>query len=305
MRPRISHAKPPGFSIGQTGLLSGPGDLCGICLRRIRTGVCGYRWRNGTGVQRRLKNQKRSFRRRALLVVSAKQRHRLDAGIGQIFHQRDPRSRRHRRRWAANISSCIERYRAHRPPGHEREDALDYFGKLGATRLRQTPARHRAAILRKPFTAKRRWFGISTKSRAYYDSILIQPLVSGDRIPDFRARRRGALFGAEISALCAGRWRARDPRPAGRTQCSACGPRTFAGCGGTRHLARHRIAKGRALGDSGTDEPERGRHDGARSPSLRSRRIRTGEKSGQGAGTSCCGRGHVHGHRPAIPMRSR
>src|SRR5580693_7001672 len=26
-----------------------------------------------------------------------------------------------------------QRYRAHRPPGHEREDALDYFGKLGAS----------------------------------------------------------------------------------------------------------------------------------------------------------------------------
>ncbi len=41
------------------------------------------------------------------------------------------------------------------------------------------PCRDRAAILRRPFTAKPRWFDILPEVSQYYDAILMQPIVSG------------------------------------------------------------------------------------------------------------------------------
>jgi D-alanine-D-alanine ligase-like ATP-grasp enzyme len=71
-----------------------------------------------------------------------------------------------------------ERHRALRSAGHEREAALEYFGKLGA------------AAFAKPLTGSRGDFAQAIYDEAsllqyldevsrYYDSILIQPLVSG------------------------------------------------------------------------------------------------------------------------------
>jgi hypothetical protein len=71
-----------------------------------------------------------------------------------------------------------ERYRAHRPAGHEREDAFDYFRKLGA-----------AAFI-KPLTGSRGDYAHILHGEApldryllevsqYYDAVLIQPIVSG------------------------------------------------------------------------------------------------------------------------------
>jgi hypothetical protein len=72
-----------------------------------------------------------------------------------------------------------ERHRAHRPKGHEIEDALKYFAKLGAT------------TFVKPLTGSRGDFAQAVHDEAalkayiaavsrYYDSILMQPLVTGD-----------------------------------------------------------------------------------------------------------------------------
>jgi D-alanine-D-alanine ligase-like ATP-grasp enzyme len=71
-----------------------------------------------------------------------------------------------------------ERHRGHRTKGHEIEDALEYFGKLGTT------------AFVKPLTGSRGDFAQSISDEAalvryirevsrYYDSILIQPVVSG------------------------------------------------------------------------------------------------------------------------------
>src|SRR4030088_122202 len=71
-----------------------------------------------------------------------------------------------------------ERHRAHRPPGHDREDALVYFRKLGAT------------AFVKPLLGSRGDFAQAVHDEAqfgryldevskYYDSVLIQPMVSG------------------------------------------------------------------------------------------------------------------------------
>lgn len=71
-----------------------------------------------------------------------------------------------------------ERRRAHRPPGHEREDAFEYFRKLNA------------AAFVKPLQGSRGDFAQSLHGEAaldryllgvsqHYDSVLIQPIVTG------------------------------------------------------------------------------------------------------------------------------
>ena len=57
-----------------------------------------------------------------------------------------------------------DRHRAHRPAGHERSDAIDCFRSIGRMRPSSSRSRDRAAISRKPFTAKPRWFAISMTS---------------------------------------------------------------------------------------------------------------------------------------------
>jgi D-alanine-D-alanine ligase-like ATP-grasp enzyme len=71
-----------------------------------------------------------------------------------------------------------ERYRAHRPAGHERSDALDCFGRLGGS------------AFVKPLTGSRGDFAQAVHGDAalvryldevakYYDAVLIQPIVKG------------------------------------------------------------------------------------------------------------------------------
>ena len=71
-----------------------------------------------------------------------------------------------------------DRYRAHRPAGHEREDALEHVRKLGGT------------AFVKPLQGSRGDFAQAVRGEAslvrylhevsqYYDSVLIQPVVSG------------------------------------------------------------------------------------------------------------------------------
>jgi hypothetical protein len=71
-----------------------------------------------------------------------------------------------------------ERHRAHRPTGHERDDALGYLRRLGGT------------AFAKPLLGSRGDFALAIHGEAalaryldevlpYYDSVLIQPLVSG------------------------------------------------------------------------------------------------------------------------------
>jgi glutathione synthase/RimK-type ligase-like ATP-grasp enzyme len=71
-----------------------------------------------------------------------------------------------------------DRYRAHRPTGHERDDALVYFAKLGAS------------AFVKPLTGSRGDFAQSIHGEAaltryldevakYYDAVLLQPIVEG------------------------------------------------------------------------------------------------------------------------------
>jgi hypothetical protein len=77
-----------------------------------------------------------------------------------------------------------DRHRAHRPPGHERDDALDYFKALGGS------------AFAKPLTGSRGDFAQAIHGAAsfsgylddvarYYDSVLIQPRVSGVEVRIF------------------------------------------------------------------------------------------------------------------------
>jgi len=72
-----------------------------------------------------------------------------------------------------------ERFRARRPRGHEIEDALKYFKRLGATAFAKPLLGSRgdfAQALYDEATLKRYMLSVSR----CYDSILMQPLVSGD-----------------------------------------------------------------------------------------------------------------------------
>jgi hypothetical protein len=71
-----------------------------------------------------------------------------------------------------------DRHRAHRPAGHERDDALDYFGRLGGTAFVKPLQGSRgdfAQIVRDETSLLRYLDDVSQ----YYDAVLIQPVVSG------------------------------------------------------------------------------------------------------------------------------
>jgi hypothetical protein len=70
-----------------------------------------------------------------------------------------------------------DRHRAHRPAGHERQDALDYFGRLGAAFVKPLLGSRGdfAQALHGEAALARYMQDVS----AYYDAILIQPVVSG------------------------------------------------------------------------------------------------------------------------------
>jgi hypothetical protein len=71
-----------------------------------------------------------------------------------------------------------DRHRAHRPDGHERADALEYFGKLGAAAFIKPLQGSRgdfAQVVRGEAALDRYFAAVSQ----YYDAVLIQPIVAG------------------------------------------------------------------------------------------------------------------------------
>src|ERR1700721_1558823 len=71
-----------------------------------------------------------------------------------------------------------ERHRALRAAGHERESALEYFRKLGATAFAKPLAGSRGAFAQ-PIDDEAALLRYLDEVSHYYDSILIQPLASG------------------------------------------------------------------------------------------------------------------------------
>jgi hypothetical protein len=70
-----------------------------------------------------------------------------------------------------------DRHRAHRPAGHERADALDYFGKLGTAFVK--PLQGSRGDFAQVLQGDAALAGYMRDVAAYYDAILIQPVVSG------------------------------------------------------------------------------------------------------------------------------
>jgi D-alanine-D-alanine ligase-like ATP-grasp enzyme len=71
-----------------------------------------------------------------------------------------------------------DRHRAHRPAGHERADALDYFGRLGATAFVK-PLQGSRGDFAQSLHGEAALIGYLQQVSLYYDAILIQPVVSG------------------------------------------------------------------------------------------------------------------------------
>jgi hypothetical protein len=71
-----------------------------------------------------------------------------------------------------------DRHRAHRAPGHERSDALDYFRTLGASAFAK-PLTGSRGDFAQAIHGEASLLGYLNEVARYYDSILIQPVVSG------------------------------------------------------------------------------------------------------------------------------
>ena len=71
-----------------------------------------------------------------------------------------------------------DRHRAHRPAGHEREDALDYFRKLGSIAFVK-PLLCSRGDFAQALHGEAALAGYMQDVSAYYDAILIQPVVAG------------------------------------------------------------------------------------------------------------------------------
>ena len=173
-------------------------------------------------------DQKHSFRRRAMLMVSAEQRHRLDAGIGQIFHQQDSRTRRRRRRWAANISSCMTGIAPIAPQAMSATTRSNICRTLGGSGLRQTPAgiaRRFRASLHGEASLLRYLDEVSQ----YYDAILIQPVVSGIEYRVFLLDDEVVYTARKYPPFCLGDGVRSHPRSPDRAQRGLASPRAFAG----------------------------------------------------------------------------
>ena len=164
-------------SIGKAGLLSGPVDLCGICLRRIRADIRGYRARDG------------------LVFSVASNGNRLHFGAGRCSWY--PQNNATASTLASDkyfTNTILERAgiatlggdyfflhdrrRALRPAGHERADALRYFRTLGASAFVKPLFGSRGDFAQAVHgeAALARYLGEVSQ---YYDSILIQPLACG------------------------------------------------------------------------------------------------------------------------------
>ena len=163
-----------------------------------------------------------------------------------------------------------DRHRAHRPAGHEREDALAHFAKLGGS------------AFVKPLTGSRGDFAQAVHDEAalirylgevaqYYDAILMQPIVAGNEyrvflLDDevlFTARKQPpSIVGDGVSSI-------RDLLTAHNDGLRSRGlsPVSIDPDAALDAV----LPAGRALGDSRADEPERRRNHGARSAAFRGR----------------------------------
>lgn len=72
-----------------------------------------------------------------------------------------------------------ERHRAHRPPGHERTDAMTYFAHLDH-RAFAKPLHGSRGDFARPLIGPDVLTGYMDEVAQYYDSILLQPIVRGD-----------------------------------------------------------------------------------------------------------------------------
>ena len=82
----------------------------------------------------------------------------------------------------ATLGGCYfflhNRHRAHRPPGHERGDALDYFMALGGSAFAKPLAGSRGDFAQ-AIHGEASFSGYLDEVARTYDSVLIQPLASG------------------------------------------------------------------------------------------------------------------------------
>jgi len=77
-----------------------------------------------------------------------------------------------------------DRHRAHRPPGHERADALDYFGTLGGSAFAK-PLLGSRGDFAQALHDEAAFLGYLDEVARYYDSVLLQPVVSGTEVRIF------------------------------------------------------------------------------------------------------------------------
>ena len=205
-------------------------------------------------------NRERSFRRRTMLVVSAKQFHRRHARIRQVFRQ--PDSRRCRRRDARRrifLPACSGTARI-APRGTSARTPSPISARLDATRVHQAAAGSRGDFAQADHgeaALERYLLAVSQ----HYDAVLIQPIVERRRIPDLSARRRDRLFRArKYPPFVVGDGVRSIARSPDRAQRGAAGARPLAELAATAiagAFARRRPARRRTLGDSGPDELER------------------------------------------------
>ena len=197
------------FRLRKAGLLPGPNRVCGICLRRIRARVSRISmaeqgwpsaWRS-TAKCIHFGAGRCSWypQNNATATTLASDKYFTNiilerAGIGTL---------------GGDYFFLHERFARPAPRGHEIEDALKYFKKLGATAFAK-PLPDRAAISHKPCTTKLRSSYILSVSRCY-DSDPDAAAGFRRRIPRLPVGRRCTVCGAQISACCAGRRRAFDP----------------------------------------------------------------------------------------------
>ena len=159
-----------------------------------------------------------------------------------------------------------DRHRAHRPIGHERENALEYFRKLGASAFVKPLLGSRgdfAQILHGE-AALDRYLQMVSQT---YDAVLIQPIVTGleyriflldDEVLYAARKHPPFLLGDAVHSI-------RELLIAHNAALQSRGLSPARKCG-ARRLARRRPARRRTLGDSGADEFERRGQDDVRGP---------------------------------------
>ena len=141
--PEHLHAHLAGLSNRQAELPPRSGDLCGICLRRIRPDVSRISTAApGCCSASPRRRDESDLRRRALLVLSAEQRHRVDAGDRQISRQSRCCERAGVPTLGGRYFFLHDRHRAHAPARtRARATRWRYLRELGGRGFRQAADR--------------------------------------------------------------------------------------------------------------------------------------------------------------------